>query len=343
MSAVEGSGPIGNVASYTLAADELVDHPDLSRLSSALQAPQAAIRSRLNAVVLDLILLGFVSQLLAGSLSGSVSSATRAWIFLALEFTYFFVCELRSGRTIGKRIFHVRVTTASGAPETARQIALRNVLRLVDALPFLYASGLISMIRTGPGRRQRIGDVAAGTTVVLDPGGKPLRTPRWLLPTLTLLATVISLAIVIPIIDAAGSTGPRETPVAGSWLADSHTVSSVGYGNEPAHSATWTIGHQCAPQGTCGLSLIFEAPGEPAVSASLLPARGGWLALFNPLTSQCGEADGQPIYWQQQSIIALRFAEGGRSAEGIERDVSRSPRCGYATAVRRWTAHLEAP
>ncbi len=349
MSAVGGSRPVSDVGSDTLAIDALLEHPDLSRLTTSLQAPQAAVRSRLNAVVLDLILLGFVSQLLAGALSGSASSATRAGVFLAIEFTYFFVCELKSGQTIGKRIFHVRVTTASGAPATAGQIALRNVLRLVDALPFFYASGLISMIRTGPGRRQRIGDVAAGTAVVLDPAGKPLRTPRWLLPAVTLLATLTSLAIVIPILTArhdnpltAGSA-QAGTPVEGTWLAYGHTVSSTGYASELAPSATWTIGRRCPPQALCGFTLTFQTRGEPAVSATLFPAKREWLALFSRVSARCGEANGQPVYRQQQSIVALRFIDGGRAAEGEERDLSRSGPCGNGSALRRWTAHIASP
>jgi hypothetical protein len=232
------------------------------------------------------------------------------------------------------------VTSEGGAPATARQVAVRNVLRLVDSLPFLYASELISMIRTGPGRRQRIGDVAARTVVVLDPGGKPLRTPRALLPALTLLATLISLAIVIPVLNATGSSGASNTPAEGVWLASAHTVSSIGYGNEAARNATWTIGRECPSQGLCALALIFEAPGEPAVRGNLVPVKGGWVAVFRPLTFQCGEVNGQPIYWQQHSTIALRFTDAGRSAEGVERDLSRSPECGYGAAMRRWTAHL---
>src|SRR5579859_7152660 len=181
-----------------LPGDALAQHPDFAKLTAARQAPQDALRARLNAVVLDLVLLGLVSQLAASALGAAKGTADRTLVFLVVEFSYFFACELANGRTVGKRIFHVRVVTASGDPATARQIALRNVLRLVDALPLLYASGLISMIRTGPGRRQRIGDVAAGTTVLLDERGKPLRTPRWLLPALTLLTTVASLAVVIP-------------------------------------------------------------------------------------------------------------------------------------------------
>ncbi|HMD55906.1 MAG TPA: RDD family protein [Solirubrobacteraceae bacterium] len=345
---------MSDAGSYPLTTDALLDHPDLARLASAVDAPQAAVRARLNAIILDLVLVGFVSTLLVGALGSSVSPTTRAVTFIALQFSYFFVWELRSGQTIGKRIFHVRVTTSSGAPATWRAIAVRNVLRLVDALPFLNASGLISMIRTGPARRQRIGDVAAGTTIVLDPAGKPLRTPSWLLPAATILATLLSLAIIIPILEAphpaplGGSAaagglagaGGRQSPVEGVWRASSQTISSIGYGNEADHTARWTIGRSCPPKGLCGLSLSYEAAGEGTVRAKLLAEPGGWVAVFPLLSFQCGETDGQPVYWQQHTIIALRFTDGGRAAEGEERDVSQTPRCGYGTSLKRWTASL---
>jgi uncharacterized RDD family membrane protein YckC len=207
------SGP-ERVAQFS---DALAEHPDLVRLSRALQAPQAALRARMNAVILDLLLLGVVSQLLAGAVSHDATSATRAVVFLGVEFVYFFACEFYGGRTIGKRIFHVRVATASGAPPTAGQIALRNVLRPIDALPFFYASGLISLLRTGPARRQRIGDVAAQTTVILEPSGKTLRTPGWLLPTMTLAATLLSLAVIIPVLDGRQTRQPGATSAPGTW------------------------------------------------------------------------------------------------------------------------------
>jgi uncharacterized RDD family membrane protein YckC len=334
-----------------LTPDTLSEHPDLARLSRALQAPQAAIRARLNAVALDLILLGLVSQLLARVITPGAGSSTRALVFLAVQFAYFFTWELRSGQTIGKRVFHVRVTSTTGAPVTARQVALRNVLRVVDALPFFYASGLISLIRTGPGRRQRIGDVAAGTTVVLDAQGKPLRTPRWLLPALTILATLVSIAIIIPILKgprttlsaAGGPPGLDSPPRDGVWIASGQTISSVGYGNDPQPNARWTIGRSCPREGLCGLSLTYEALGEPTVHARLLPAPSGWLAVFPSLTFPCGHAGGQTLYWQQRTAIALRFTDGGRAAEGDERDFSQSPGCGYGTSLRRWSARLAGP
>jgi hypothetical protein len=49
------------------------------------------------------------------------------------------------------------------------------------------------MVRTGPARRQRIGDVAAQTMVVaVDGHAAEKGTPSWLLPVATLLATAVS-------------------------------------------------------------------------------------------------------------------------------------------------------
>jgi uncharacterized RDD family membrane protein YckC len=167
----------------------------------APSSPQVAVRARINAIILDLVLVGIASRLIGAVLGASVRSSDSLLLLLAIQFAYFFTCELQSGQTIGKRAFHVRVTTLSGATPSAKQLAIRNALRPFDALPLLYASGLISLTRTGPGRRQRIGDVAAGTTVVLDASGKPLGTPRWLLPVATMLTTLASIGFIIAVAD----------------------------------------------------------------------------------------------------------------------------------------------
>ena len=52
----------------------------------------------------------------------------------------------------------LRVVRANGAPAGMREVAVRTVLRVVDN----YLIGLIAMLATGE-RRQRIGDLAAGT------------------------------------------------------------------------------------------------------------------------------------------------------------------------------------
>jgi len=59
------------------------------------------------------------------------------------------VAEIAQGQTPGKRRFGVRVVSADGTPAHPAQIAVRNALGIVDAVPLLYTSGLISMWRTG--------------------------------------------------------------------------------------------------------------------------------------------------------------------------------------------------
>ena len=56
-----------------------------------------------------------------------------------------------------------------------REIAVRTVLRVIDGL-FMYLVGLVVMLVTGQ-RRQRLGDMAAGTMVV-DAGERPRRVAR---------------------------------------------------------------------------------------------------------------------------------------------------------------------
>lgn len=92
---------------------------------------------------------------------------------------------------------------ADGAPASPKAVAIRSVVRVIDSLPVCYVSGLISMLRTGPARRQRIGDIAAGTIVVaVDGRAASQGTPSWMLSAATLGAVVVSALSVIGIAEA---------------------------------------------------------------------------------------------------------------------------------------------
>jgi uncharacterized RDD family membrane protein YckC len=130
---------------------------------------------RIGAGLLDVILLGVLFVVLALLIGDSESSGSSASVrlggggtllFMALSLLYYFGQEARDGRTLGKRALGIRVVRAAdGAAPSAGEVAVRTVLRLVDALPFLYLVGVIAILATGS-RAQRIGDLAAGTTVV---------------------------------------------------------------------------------------------------------------------------------------------------------------------------------
>ena len=129
---------------------------------------------RIGAALLDLVLLA-IAFVIAGVLSGGGDTSdgrasvnlegAAALAYFAIVIGYYIGTEVAWGATVGKRMLGLRVVLREGGgrPGTG-QIVVRNLLRIVDSLPFLYLLGLVVMLVT-PGK-QRIGDLAAGTTVV---------------------------------------------------------------------------------------------------------------------------------------------------------------------------------
>jgi uncharacterized RDD family membrane protein YckC len=70
------------------------------------------------------------------------------------------------GKTPGKRIAGIRIVTRSGGTPSTAAILIRNMFRLIDSLPAFYVIGLITCFVTV--NRVRVGDMAAGTLLVLD-------------------------------------------------------------------------------------------------------------------------------------------------------------------------------
>jgi len=68
------------------------------------------------------------------------------------------------GRTPGKRLTGVRLVDRAGQPPGRGALLLRNVFRLIDALPFAYAVGLVTCIVRKD--QQRLGDLVAGTVLI---------------------------------------------------------------------------------------------------------------------------------------------------------------------------------
>ena len=84
--------------------------------------------------------------------------------FLIIMVAYFVVLEGVFGATLGKWLLGLRVVQMDGASPGLIKSALRNLLRLVDGLPFLSILGAV-LILTSP-ERTRVGDRVAGTRVV---------------------------------------------------------------------------------------------------------------------------------------------------------------------------------
>ncbi len=70
------------------------------------------------------------------------------------------------GRTPGKRIAGVRILDRNGGVPGVTALMIRNIFRLIDSLPAFYVVGLATCLLTA--NRVRIGDMAAGTLLVLE-------------------------------------------------------------------------------------------------------------------------------------------------------------------------------
>jgi uncharacterized RDD family membrane protein YckC len=164
---------------------------------------EAAVRWRMRAATVDNLLVYVLYLLVCLILHWRVAQLSHLIVLLVLGVVYHFALESRDGQTVGKRRYGIRVVSLDGQPAAPKAIALRSVLRTIDALPFSYLSGLISMVRTGPERRQRLGDVAAETKVIAVDGHAARRgTAGWVLPAATILAFGFSAVAIYGIAEA---------------------------------------------------------------------------------------------------------------------------------------------
>ena len=102
------------------------------------------------------------------SWTNGLSAAATILLLLAVflvQWGYYIICEmLMKGASPGKRALGLRVIRDTGVPIGFTQSLLRNLVRIVDFLPWGYGVGLVTMFASP--RAQRLGDLAAGTLVV---------------------------------------------------------------------------------------------------------------------------------------------------------------------------------
>ena len=136
---------------------------------------QAGIGSRFYAALIDTVLLTlislagyyvnrhFISEL--GDLVGNWLGALGGIVVFALFWGYYIAFEVTTnGQTFGKLALGLRVIKEGGYPIGFADSAIRNLVRIVDFLPFFYGVGLICMLISK--KWQRLGDLAAGTLVI---------------------------------------------------------------------------------------------------------------------------------------------------------------------------------
>ncbi|WP_225333770.1 RDD family protein [Halomicrobium urmianum] len=138
---------------------------------------KAGLGKRAVALIVDSILMGIVAAVLtmaigfAVPMGGGPGSNGMAGVVVGLQlltplimFAYFIVLEALYGQTLGKMLLSITVVGEDGSPIGWGESIIRNLLRIVDALPFLYIVGIIAVVLTDD--EQRVGDLAASTYVV---------------------------------------------------------------------------------------------------------------------------------------------------------------------------------
>ncbi|TMD36924.1 MAG: RDD family protein [Chloroflexi bacterium] len=134
----------------------------------------AGLGTRAIAQILDLLILAGVllGLTFAAIAIGQAGLDVVAYLLALLGgfvvvFGYFWASEaFWSGQTVGKKVFRLRAVGDRGEPMTFMQAGIRNVVRIVDFLPYGYGVGLVVLFVNGKGKR--LGDLAAGTIVVKD-------------------------------------------------------------------------------------------------------------------------------------------------------------------------------
>ncbi len=145
-----------------------------------LSLPVAGIGYRCLAYLIDISLLFtfwvvayFTFTLLVEDvldLVQGLSTLTQTLVVVGLfasQWLYWTVSEVAmGGQTLGKRVVGIRVVRVDGSPVGVLESAVRNLCRVVDFLPGLYAAGCLSMLLTH--QHRRLGDLLAGTLLVRE-------------------------------------------------------------------------------------------------------------------------------------------------------------------------------
>lgn len=190
-------GSTAGLASVGVELEDRLSVPSAEGIDQDLVLAGAGSRSA--ALVVDLVLQSLALLLfavIAGSLGASGVAVAAVGGFGVL-FAYPIAFEaFHRGQTLGKALFGIAVTSLDGSPVRFLPAVVRNVVRVVDALPGTYTVGLVAVLATD--RNQRVGDLAAGTLVVRRPrtgattvpgsvavAGAPSGTEAWDLSALT--------------------------------------------------------------------------------------------------------------------------------------------------------------
>ena len=159
-----------------MTGNEAVGHVPISAANIAAgYGFSIVLRRWLSAWIDFIVLLSFL--LIPDYVLGNETYRATLAIWLGLLAAYFPVTETVFGKTLGKLLTRTRVVNEAGHRPSFIQSIVRTLFRLIEVNPIL-AGGLPAGIAvTATRAKQRLGDMAAGTYVVLDRDMHRLQLP----------------------------------------------------------------------------------------------------------------------------------------------------------------------
>jgi len=137
----------------------------------SIQQNAAGIGERILAYLIDLLIFMayfIVILIVLGALDIDMGDKWSFWLIMGLPpFLYFLLWEtFWDGRTPGKATMKLKVVRLDGSRPSFSNYLVRWLLRLIDISLATGGIAVVTILFTGKG--QRLGDMAAGTTVISE-------------------------------------------------------------------------------------------------------------------------------------------------------------------------------
>lgn len=131
----------------------------------------AHLGDRMLAYLIDSFVIGAYTILVVWMLLALEIDFGDLWaLYLLLSlpaFLYYVLLEtFMDGKTIGKGLMHIRVVKLDGSKPGFSSYFIRWILRIIDVVLTFGGLAVLTILIRGNG--QRIGDIAAGTTVISE-------------------------------------------------------------------------------------------------------------------------------------------------------------------------------
>jgi uncharacterized RDD family membrane protein YckC len=150
------------VESQPRSVPSYVPAPTYQAPSYVTETPYEGVPIRFVATLIDAIIISVI----AGLLGILIKSQFSGWVSLLIFLLYFIVLEGNYGQTVGKMAVKIKVVREDGTKIDYTAAVVRNVLRVIDLIPYFIPYLLGAILIWTSDKKQRLGDRVAHTIVV---------------------------------------------------------------------------------------------------------------------------------------------------------------------------------